>query len=208
MGDETRPSDTVSHSDRDDAGTPGHGRARASDSLRRLDRRGFVRASAIVAAGLAFGDRLFGQALTSNAPRSFPRRGEGSATLASGPDDEMTDEVKQVLKAHFGNRAIKTGHVQFDIPTDAPDGRAVPVIIETDFPISATTYVAAYHIIVDHNPDIYLAAYHLSAACGEGPIETRIKMRRTSYVRAIAETNTGELWSAAVKVFVGLNGCG
>ena len=36
----------------------------------------------------------------------------------------------------------------------------------------------------------------------------RVKMRRTSYVRAIAEMNTGELWSAATKVFVGLNGCG
>ncbi len=43
---------------------------------------------------------------------------------------------------------------------------------------------------------------------GAASIDTRIKMRRTSYVRAIAETNSGELWTAATKVFVGLNGCG
>jgi predicted secreted protein len=183
-----------------------HGRA--LDRTRELDRRGFVRAGALVAAGLAFGERMFGQPPGPSASPTPVAPSPGAARSAVGPDDEMTDEVKQVLKAHFGDRPIKAGHVQFDIPTDAPDGRTVPVIIETDLPISSTTYIAAYHIIVDHNPDIYLAAYHLGAACGEGPIETRIKMRRTSYVRAIAETNTGELWSAAVKVFVGLNGCG
>ena len=120
----------------------------------------------------------------------------------------MIDAVRQLLKAKFGDRHIQAGHVQLDIPTDAPDGRAVPAIIDIDLPVTAGSYVAAYYLMVDHNPDICLATYHLTAASGEGPIETRIKMRRTSYVRAIAEMNTGELWSAATKVFVGLNGCG
>jgi sulfur-oxidizing protein SoxY len=125
-----------------------------------------------------------------------------------GPDDEMIDAVRQLLKAKFGDRKVQSGHVQFDIPTDAPDGRAVPAIMDIDLPNTPDSYVSAYYLLVDHNPDICLATYHLTAASGEGPIETRIKMRRTSYVRAIAEMNTGELWSAAVKVFVGLNGCG
>lgn len=167
-----------------------------------IDRRAFVRAGVIAVAGLAFGERLLAE------PRAgIVERSEGGPA-ESGPDDEMTDEVKQVLKAKFGDRPIQVGHVELDIPTDAPDGRAVPVILDTDIAFTATSYVTAYHLLVDHNPDIYLAGYHLGAACGEGPVETRIKMRRTSYVRAIAEMNTGELWSAATKVFVGLNGCG
>jgi hypothetical protein len=32
-------------------------------------------------------------------------------------------------------------------------------------------------------------------------------MRRSSHVRAIAEMNTGELWSAAKFVYTTLNGC-
>jgi predicted secreted protein len=103
---------------------------------------------------------------------------------------------------------LAPGHVQLDIPLDAPDGRMVPVILDTDLTITPTSYVSAYHLIVDHNPDIYLAGFHMSPTCSGGFVETRIKMRRTSYVRGIAELNTGELWSAAVKVFVGLNGCG
>ena len=50
-----------------------------------------------------------------------------------GPDDEMIDAVKKVLADKFGTRPIQYGHVQFDVPSDAPDGRAVPVFIETDF---------------------------------------------------------------------------
>lgn len=177
-----------------------------------VGRRGFVRAAltgAVALAGMALGRRLPGESPSGEVDRLVgrsPRR--GGRWSAQGPDDEMMEEVKRLLKARFGDRPIRAGHVQLDIPTDAPDGRTVPVLIETDLPITETSYVAAYHLIVDHNPDIYLAGYHLSAACGEGPLETRIKMRRTSYVRAIAEMNTGELWSAAVKVFVGLNGCG
>jgi sulfur-oxidizing protein SoxY len=126
----------------------------------------------------------------------------------AGPDDEMTDEVKKVLADKFGTRPLQYGHVQFDIPTDAPDGRAVPVFLETDFDITPEHYVKAFHLIVDHNPDIYLAGYQFSPALGGASIDTRIKMRRTTWVRAIAEMNNGDLWVSAKKVFVGLNGCG
>ena len=177
-----------------------------------VGRRGFLRAGVLAAAGLAFSRPLLGEpangaallagaGTTGHAPRD-------AMPGTSGPDDEMIAAVRQLLKAKFGDRHIQAGHVQLDIPTDAPDGRAVPAIIDIDLPVTAGSYVAAYYLMIDHNPDICLATYHLTAASGEGPIETRIKMRRTSYVRAIAEMNTGELWSAATKVFVGLNGCG
>jgi sulfur-oxidizing protein SoxY len=177
-----------------------------------VGRRGFLRAGVIAAAGLAFSRPLLGEPVKVAAPLAGAgqTRDARRDTMAgtSGPDDEMIDAVRQLLKAKFGDRQIRAGHVQFDIPTDAPDGRAVPAIMDIDLPVTPTSYVAAYYLLVDHNPDICLATYHLTAASGEGPIETRIKMRRTSYVRAIAEMNTGELWSAATKVFVGLNGCG
>ncbi len=176
-----------------------------------VGRRGFLRASMLAAAGLAFSRPLLGEPVNGAALAGAGTTGHvprAAVAGTSGPDDEMIDAVRQLLKAKFGDRHIQAGHVQLDIPTDAPDGRAVPAIIDIDLPVTAGSYVAAYYLMVDHNPDICLATYHLTAASGEGPIETRIKMRRTSYVRAIAEMNTGELWSAATKVFVGLNGCG
>jgi sulfur-oxidizing protein SoxY len=135
--------------------------------------------------------------------------GASIASLMLGPDDdEPTDAVKRVLKARFGDRTLTKAHVQFDIPENAPDGRYVPIFLETDLSPTPDRYVKAFHVIVDHNPDIYVAGYTLSPATGSASIDARIKMRRTSYVRAIAELNTGELFVSAKKVFVTLNGCG
>jgi sulfur-oxidizing protein SoxY len=198
--------ETARYTDRGDSGdrdASGDGSANGvtngvTNGATSVGRRGFLRAGVIAAAGLALSRRVLAEPVKAAARMAGSR----------GPDDEMIDAVRQLLKAKFGDRKIQYGHVQFDIPADAPDGRAVPAIMDIDLPITPDSYVSAYYLMVDHNPDICLATYHLTAASGEGPIETRIKMRRTSYVRAIAEMNTGELWSAAVKVFVGLNGCG
>lgn len=139
-----------------------------------MDRRGFLATTASSIAGLML-------------------HGHG------GPDDDApTDAVKAVLKSRFGDRTLTKAHVQFDIPENAPDGRYVPVFLETDL-----SDVKAWHLIVDHNPDIYVAGFS-----GVASVDTRIKMRRTSYVRAIAEMNTGELYVSNKKVFVTLNGCG
>jgi sulfur-oxidizing protein SoxY len=135
--------------------------------------------------------------------------GVSVAGLMWGPDDdEPTEDVKRVLRSRFGDRTLSKAHVQFDIPENAPDGRAVPIFLETDLPQTPERYVKAFHVIVDHNPDIYVAGFALSYLLGAASIDSRIKMRRTSYVRAIAETNTGELFVSAKKVFVTLNGCG
>ena len=54
----------------------------------------------------------------------------------------------------------------------------------------------------------HLAVYELSPAIGTVSLSTRIKMKRSTWVRAIAETSTGELWAAYAHVNVTLNGCG
>ena len=156
-------------------------------------RRGFLRTAAAMVGGLA-SSRLLGAA----------------PALASAPDDddEPPEAVKRVYQARFGGRVPKKGHVQLDVPENAPDGRSVPVFVESSLPLVSTDHVKAIHIVVDHNPDIYLAGFTFAPSTGATSVDTRIKMRRTSYVRAIVETGRGELWTAATKVFVTLNGCG
>jgi sulfur-oxidizing protein SoxY len=128
----------------------------------------------------------------------------------AGPDDpEIPNEaVAKIYRERFGGRPIKRGHVQLDMPAVAEDGRIVPVIIESDLPMTPKQYVKGIHLIVDHNPDAHLAGFYLTSAIGQVSINTRIKMKRTTWVRAIAETNTGELWADYTKVLVTLNGCG
>lgn len=130
--------------------------------------------------------------------------------LAFGPDDpEVPNEkVARILKDLFADRPIRRGHVDLDMPVVAEDGRVVPVIIESDLPMMAGRFVKGVHLIVDHNPDAHVAAFHLTPALGRVFISTRIKMKRTTWVRAILETNTGEVWAGYSRVLVTLNGCG
>jgi sulfur-oxidizing protein SoxY len=125
-----------------------------------------------------------------------------------GDPEVPNEQVAKILKDLFGDRPIRTGHISLDMPVVAEDGRVVPLIIESDLPMTADQYVKAVHLIVDHNPDPHLAAYHLTPALGSVSIQSRIKMKRTTWVRAILETSSGDVWAAYAHVNVSLNGCG
>jgi sulfur-oxidizing protein SoxY len=129
---------------------------------------------------------------------------------ATGPEDPEVpnEEIARILDKISGGRPIRRAHVSLDMPLVAEDGRVVPVIIETDLPMTAQEYVRAVHLIVDHNPDPHLAAFHLTPALGKVSISTRIKMKRTTWVRAVLQTSSGDVWADYARVLVTLNGCG
>lgn len=158
-------------------------------------RRNFFRSLAAAAAGL----------LVSRTERLLA----ATSLAAEVEDPEVPNQkIAQILKELFGDRPIRKGHVALDMPLVAEDGRVVPVFIESDLPMGPEQYVKGVHLIVDHNPDPHLAAFHLTPALGAISISTRIKMKRTTWVRAIVETSTGEVWADYARVAVTLNGCG
>ena len=161
-------------------------------------RRTFVKGVALAGAG------LLGSGTLSRA------EGVLAAAPALGPGDPEVpnEQVAKILKDLFGDRPIRRGQLSLDMPAVAEDGRIVPVIIESPLPMKPDNYVKAIHLIVDHNPDPHLAAYHLTPAIGSVAIQTRIKMKRTTWVRAILETSTGDVWANYTHVIVSLNGCG
>jgi sulfur-oxidizing protein SoxY len=159
-------------------------------------RRSFLRGALLAAGG------LFGSG-------SLLERGRLLADWAGDPDPEVpNEEVARILREISAGRPIRRGHLSLDMPLVAEDGRIVPVIIESDLPMTVENHVKAVHLIVDFNPDAHLAAFHLTPAVGSVSISTRIKMKRTTWVRAIAETSTGEVWADYARVQVTLNGCG
>jgi sulfur-oxidizing protein SoxY len=160
-------------------------------------RRSFLKRVALAGAG------LLGSGALSQGERLL-------ATTAFDPGDPEVpnEEVARILNGLFGDRAVRRGHISLDMPAVAEDGRIVPVIIESPLPMTPDNYVKAVHLIVDHNPDPHLAAYHLTPAIGSVAIQTRIKMKRTTWVRAILETSTGDVWADYAHVNVSLNGCG
>jgi sulfur-oxidizing protein SoxY len=162
-------------------------------------RRSFLRICALAGTGLLGANGLLQGQLSA----------AGLLGSAGPGDPEVPNEqVARILKDLFGDRPIGKGHISLDMPAVAEDGRIVPVIIESDLPMTPDHYVKAVHLIVDHNPDPHLAAYHLTPALGSVALQTRIKMKRDTWVRAILETSTGEVWAAYAHVNVSLNGCG
>ena len=168
----------------------------------RVPRRAFLRSFALLGGALAVESAAGWRQRLPAAPR--PPLGLG------GPDDpEVPNEiVARIMRERFGERPIQRGHVHLDMPETAEDGRVVPVSIETDLPATDEQYVQGVYLIVDHNPDPLVTVFHLTPALGPVAINTRIKMKRTTWIRAIAETNTGELWADYLKVATSLNGCG
>lgn len=162
-------------------------------------RRTFLRTAALAAGG------LLGSGAIGRSERLLAAAGAGA-----GPDDpEVPNEiVAKILDDISRGRPITRGHLSLDMPAAAEDGRIVPVIIESDLPMTPDRYVKAIHLVVDFNPDAHLAVFELSPAIGEVSLSTRIKMKRSTWVRAIAETSGGELWAAYAHVNVTLNGCG
>jgi sulfur-oxidizing protein SoxY len=163
-----------------------------------MERRSFLQVVGLIGAALA-GDGL----------RGVARRLEGSVRVADPDDPPVPNEtVAKILAERFGGRPINRGHVTLDMPEMAEDGRYVPVLLESDLPMERDQYVKAVYLIVDHNPDPLVTAFHLTPALGPVQLQTRIKMKRTSWIRAIAENSGGELWADYLKVETSLNGCG
>ncbi len=155
-----------------------------------LSRRTFLKSSVLALAAL-----------------SAAGRSAFAAAPLGGPGNEPDADVQKVLREKFGSRTIREGHITLDVPDVAPDSREVPLLIESDLPMTADNYVKGIHVVVDHNPDIYLAGFTFTPAIGAATLDTRIKMRRSSHVRIIAETNRGELWTTSRFVYASLNGC-
>jgi sulfur-oxidizing protein SoxY len=159
-------------------------------------RRSFLRGALLATGGLI-------------ASGSLLEQGRVLADWVGDPDPEApNEEVARILREISAGKPIRRGHVSLDMPIAAEDGRIVPVIIESDLPMTPERHVRSIHLVVDHNPDAHLAAFHLSPAIGSVSISTRIKMKRTTWVRALARTSEDEVWAAYTRVQVTLNGCG
>ncbi|MGH7508402.1 MAG: thiosulfate oxidation carrier protein SoxY [Gemmatimonadales bacterium] len=162
-------------------------------------RRVFLRSCTVTAAGVL-----------ASGPLGWSERLLAAALPPTGPEhpEVPNEEIARILRSITGGQQLRRGHVDLDMPALAEDGRVVPVIIESDLPMTSNQYVKGVHLVVDHNPDPHLAAFHLSPALGRVFISTRIKMKRTTWVRAILETTGGEVWAGYARVHVTLNGCG
>ncbi len=121
------------------------------------------------------------------------------AQIETGDNPEATEIWKKVRASLFEARPIASAGsdlITLDLPVRAEDATIVPVAIKTRFPQTASRYFEKLYLIIDNNPSPIAAIFKFTPQSGRADIETRVRIDEYTHVRAIAETNDGQLHMA------------
>lgn len=154
-----------------------------------LTRRNFLRAAGKLSLSL----------LTASSLLTFFRQAYGG---------ENEGGIGVVLRRHFGGRSIDMSRVDLKVPIIAENGAVVPLTVATELPVRDDLYVKKIYIFVDQNLNPYVAGVELTPFNGKAEVAMRIKMRKTSNVRAVVEMSDGRLYGDIKSVKVTKGGCG
>ncbi len=123
---------------------------------------------------------------------------------------KLSDQVwlDNLRPASFQDREIIEGAEQNVLEIKAPyraeDATVVPITIHSKIPQTAELYVNKIHVFIDKNPVPLVGIFDFTPASGKADLAMRVRVDDFSFVRAIAELNTGELYLA--KSFVRATG--
>lgn len=72
----------------------------------------------------------------------------------------------------------------------------MPIAINAQFPQTPSHYIRKIYLFIDENPEPYAGSFEFTPESGFATIETRVRVEDYTFMRAIAETNDGKLYSA------------
>lgn len=123
------------------------------------------------------------------------------------PAHATPEELAVALKETFGDREIRKGRVQLELPRLAENGNVVPAKVSVESPMTEDDYVRAIHLFSEKNPLPRILEMRLGPHNGRAVVSARIRMAVTQQVLAVAEMSDGSLWSAAVDIDVTVSSC-
>ncbi len=145
----------------------------------------------------------------------FKVAGVGALTLMAGPGAVKVASsapkkisIDDALKQHLGvglSGLKESNLIHIKAPTIAESGANVPVQVKANIPVDQ---VEALYIFADNNFNPWVTTVQLSPMNGEVFFATRIKLAKTSPVRAVIKMKDGTLLAAAKEVKVTVGGCG
>lgn len=102
----------------------------------------------------------------------------------------------QIKAQLFGDRVIvdAADAIGLVTPYRAQDAAVVPVDITSRIAQTPERYIERLYLIIDENPSPVAATFHFPGRRVWNTISTRIRVNAYTNVRAIAETNTGEIF--------------
>ncbi len=144
----------------------------------------------------------------------FKVAGVGAAALLIAPGSVKESfgvkkiSIDDALKEHLGVtlKDLKESNlITVKAPTIAESGANVPVQVKANIPVDR---VEALYIFADNNFNPWVTKVELSSMNGEVFFATRIKLAKTSPVRAVVKMKDGSLLMAVKEVKVTVGGCG
>ena len=113
--------------------------------------------------------------------------------------DASPDIWPYLKQQAFKDRIIheEQNFLKIDGPKRASSGAQVPITIS----LSTNKHnIQKIEVYIDANPGQHAATYYLTEQSQEILISTRIRMETDSFVRAVAETDKGELFMSAIPI--------
>jgi len=96
--------------------------------------------------------------------------------------------------AYFADRKILSDDlITLEAPQRAENAAIVPVSIKAGIPQTEDRYIRTIWLFVDKNPGPLVGKFHFTPASGRADLGLRLRVDTYSPVRAIAETNDGQL---------------
>jgi len=115
--------------------------------------------------------------------------------------------LEEAIDSFTGGAVVREGRVKFEISPLVENGNAVPVSVEVDSPMTETDHVRRIALFNEKNPQAEVVVFHLGPRSGRARVATRIRLAASQTVVALAETSSGDFWSAKANVIVTLAAC-
>jgi sulfur-oxidizing protein SoxY len=116
-------------------------------------------------------------------------------------------EMQAAVAGVVGDARLNAGKVKLDIPPLVENGNTVPCTVTVESPMTAADHVKAIHIFAEKNPQPYVIRVVLGPRAGRASVSTRIRLRDTQNVLAVAELSDGTFWSDRANVIVTIGAC-
>jgi sulfur-oxidizing protein SoxY len=116
-------------------------------------------------------------------------------------------EMQAAVAGVVGEARINAGRVKLDIPPLVENGNTVPCTVTVESPMSAADYVKAIHVFTEKNPQPNVIGIALGPRTGRASFSTRIRLRDSQTVLAVAEMSDGTFWSGRANVIVTISAC-
>lgn len=148
------------------------------------------------------------QALTRREAIRFAAVTAGMSALVPLSALATPEVVKSEIDKLYGGKPMTAGKLKLDMPEIAENGLVVPIGIEVESPMTEDDYIKTVRVFAEGNPFPLVLAYHFTPACGRASASLRMRLAQTQQVVAVAETSTGQLYTAKAEVKVTIGGCG